>query len=326
MPLHLLHVGFPKAGATFFKAWCAARDDVAFAHGGVGGHASPDTIPTDLYGRDRARLVVTSSERLVMPPEQAYRSGWAPGSEAGDAVQAYADVVRASQEQTCDEVAALFPSAHVLILVRGFRSMLRSMVSQGIKAGVLDAHPSVEAGVGRTPSATQRMVPLLHYDAVVGRYERAFGAARVTVLPYELLRDDREAFVRTLCAATDLPYRPFDPGRLNPSLSPHAMALVPRLSRTVRLATRALPGSWSGRAFGLYQRQLLQSPGLHRALDRAGRVVRAQPVHADVAPEAWVRQTCAGLADGLADRPHFAPYGQEYLWGDGPSDAARPRR
>lgn len=316
-PRHVLHVGYAKAGATFFKAWCASRDDVAFAPGALGGYCTTGDL-LDGLAAGRPRLAVTSDEMLVTGVGPRVREAWLRRSLPAD-VPATASTEREhqraatrrlqrdAQRAACAALHELFPTATVLILVRGFASALASMAAQAIKRGRLP-HP---ATAERERSLAWKAGEL-DYDFVIGLYERAFGAERVVVLPYELLRDDTQAFVRALCRVGGVPYRPFDPGRVNASPPAHALGLLARWSPPVNRGIGRLPAPLVRPAQRTFERMLRR---VHSApwADRLGRALRVAPLPEGLYTEAAVRVAMAGQADATARRPEVAPYAAAYF-------------
>jgi hypothetical protein len=65
-----------------------------------------------------------------------------------------------------------------------------------------------------------------NYDHVIGLYRSAFGDGLI-VLPYELLRDDADAFVRELERRLGLSLCPAPELRLNSALSPEELSWYP---------------------------------------------------------------------------------------------------
>lgn len=302
MPRHILHVGYPKAGATFLKSWSLAHPQVHFAHGGIGGftsieevHQRQDEIPPDV------RCYVTSSEQLVAVRDES-------AVAVHDIDQAAHAIVR-QQEQTCRTLSTLFRGCQVLILTRGYLGMTRSSHSQYLKEGgwewkLDESSLAYMAGL---------WVHYLDYARVTALYEEHFGRENVHVLPYELLRDDRKEFLRALEAVAGADPLDFDPGRLNPSLSPEEQYWYPRISKTVGSIAGHLPGRLGARLRNVYRERLALTGGLRpvvRVLERIhSSGTRSEN---DVLGPEMIRQAFGGLADSLAERPYFDRFTQEY--------------
>src|SRR5688500_13238402 len=122
-PGHLIHIGYPKAGSTFLQNWFRANPQIGYASGGLGGFRSVGHIVKDgATGPRRVRYRATSEEGLSMPrphPEQP------PSLPLGIA-----------QAEVCAMLADLFPDAKILIVTRGFRSMIWSLYAEFVRRGL----------------------------------------------------------------------------------------------------------------------------------------------------------------------------------------------
>jgi Sulfotransferase family len=298
---HLIHIGFAKAGSTFLRSWFAQHPQLAYAPGGVAGfrdvysmvQASASPGPQPLYR-------VTSAEAFATP-----HAGF--GQDSLD----YETIRRTSmpdaQTRACDLLAHLFPTAHILIVTRGFRSMMLSSYSQYLRTGGLDSLATLCALAGAAGAVNQAP---WNYDFVIRLYRRSFGEAKVMVLPYELLRDDARAFLGEIARWLGLADIGVPPGRLNPSLAPSELAWYPRIGRRIR----ALPLGERGRrkAWRLYVRAVLRNR-LKAPIALLQRVRPVPPVNdAVLTPE--LIDGFRGLAAGLRDEPIYRAYARDYLF------------
>lgn len=289
MTRHLIHVGYPKTGSNALRMWFSAHPQIAFGDGAIAGWRSVYDIATGAPGEDRGvAWRVTSGEGLATPHAGI-------GQPRVDYASFQRGEVAAAQARVCADLASLFPGATILIVTRGFRSMLLSSYSQYVRTG------------GRLDFAAfcdEDSEGVWNYDRLVGLYEAAFGADNVIVLPYERLRDDPGGFVAALEARLGL-----DPGRvaiptLNAAVSPAALAWFPRLARRLPapLFRRAAAGA---------------------SLDRLARLLqRLRPLSLPdeaAVPEPVLRRYAA-CAVSLRSRPGFAPYLSDY----GSDQAAAP--
>jgi hypothetical protein len=287
---HLIHIGYPKTGSTFLQRWFATHPQLAFADGGLAGfrdvyalvRACAAPPPADVLYR------VTSSEGLSAPRASA-------GQSQVDFSEGEWDMPSA-QAAACALVAELFPNAVVLIVTRGFRSMILSSYSQYVRAG---------GGADlRELIATSRTTGPWNYDQLIGFYTRTFGAANVIVMPYELLRDDADRFMRTLETRLGLRHVAASPDRVNTALSEVELYWYPRLTRFVR---KHAPR----RVFTAYARAAFTNR-LRLPIRVLQRLRPAAPVSADDLPESHI-EMYRGFADSLRDNPLYAPYASDYL-------------
>jgi hypothetical protein len=275
---HLIHVGYAKSGSSFLRHWFDAHPQIGYRHDQFAGI---ERLSHLARAADGLRLRVTSSEILATP------------TSSPDTPENY----RPTQTTVCDNLAELFPAAHILIVTRGFKSMIMSSYSQYVRSG---GSQTLEEMVRNA----QQDNPW-DYDGLITMYRRRFGHHKVLVLPWELLRDSPGVFVSQIEDRFGLCHLPPPPQRVNRSLSPVEMRWYPKISAAVcrvpggsRLRTRVARWSHNNRLAAPIR--LLQ------------RVAPASPVSIDALPgETW--ESFRGSARVVAADPLFAPYAADYL-------------
>jgi hypothetical protein len=290
---HLLHIGYPKAGSTYLQHWFEAHPQLAYVVGGIAGFRSVYAMAQEsAAGRPDALYRVTSAEALATP-------GLGAGRLAIDYGR-YAEFdMAAAQSRACSMLATLFPSATVLIITRGFRSVIRSALSEYAKSGG-DADVLQLIGTNREHDLTV----VYHYDRLIGEYQRAFGAENVILMPFELLRDDADAFIKTISARLGVEPIAAPATRINEGISPVELYWYPRLTRFARrLPSRRLFEHYVG---------AMQRGRLRPAVAALQRLRPGSPVTADSIPDEFV-EAFRGRAESLRDHPLYAPYSREYL-------------
>jgi hypothetical protein len=298
-PGHLIHVGYPKAGTHFVQRWFNAHPQIHFAAGGFAGYASIQELADTPFTPDGVRWHVTSCESLVAPLVHASTRSVEerPIAVPGEA-----------QEAVCAKLSLLYPEAHILILTRGFRSVLFSGFSQGVKAGH-DAPFSVLQATRDDPDGTGRWA--WNYDHLIAHYRAAF-EGRVIILPYELLRDDPALFVAELAGRLGIDPLVGRTDRLNESLSSEELAWLPAVSGLIRRLP--LPRRARQRLFDAYKKRVGRGglKALARLLQKASPRPAARPelIADEVVDYFRGRATC------LAELPVFDPYRAEYLLDD----------
>jgi hypothetical protein len=300
MQRHLVHVGYPKAGSTTLQAWFESRPEVVFGHDAIGGVTSAAAIASQVAVTDNApRWVVTSSEWLI-------HAGDGPGIPP-------TEPVAARRPRVCARLRTMFGDPTILIVTRGFRSVIASSYSEVLRWGLALSVEEVVSLYQESPAFEGwRVADIFDYDASLRLYADTFGAESVVVLPFELLRDDPRGFLARLEQRLELEPRSEQAPWHNRSLSGAELYWYPRFSRAVERATarlglpgRALRYRCYGRAVG--------SGRLERSADVLSRVLRTPTVNpADEIP-AEVVETCRGCASSLATNPDYAPYAAEYL-------------
>jgi hypothetical protein len=217
------------------------------------------------------------------------------------------------QAEICAQLAAKLPDAHILLLTRGFRSVLVSGYSQYVKSGG-DKDFYVFREID--PEELEHAAHAWDYNSLMDIYRRAF-AGRVIALPYELLREDPTGFVRELETRLDVDHCEVALDRLNPALKPYELRWYPRITR----ALRRLSGRFgsSERLVRWHLRRMGSSPW--RLAARALQLLMpAEPVTEALIAERDV-EFFRGRADVFRDDPAYAAYHAEYLI-SGASEAA----
>ncbi|HEY0153586.1 MAG TPA: sulfotransferase [Longimicrobium sp.] len=302
---HLIHIGYPKAGSTFLQHWFASHPQLAYQPGAIAGFHDVYSIARSAASPQREeRYRVTSFEGLSVPMPDA-------GERVVDYRRTGAVDPATRETRACELLAALFPGAVVLVVTRGFRSMILSRYSQFLRTGGdVELPVLLASALGTADAPPEARIEVEHwdYDALIGKYRAAFGAHGVVVMPYELLRDDPAAFTAALEARLGLDPAPPPPGRVNASLTGEEMAWYPRLARAVRRVPLAsLHRLYAGAAF---------TNRLRLPIRLLQRLRPATPVTAAMIPDAAL-EPFRGVADSLRSDPLYAPYAAEYLWKEG---------
>jgi hypothetical protein len=285
---HLLHVGYPKTGTKFLSRWFGAHPQLAYRTESLAGYRDAhDIVREGVSPRPGVRYRVTSCEGFT-----------APRRDPGGVIVSYDDSVdpAAAQESICSSLATLFPNAHVLIVTRGFRAMILSSFSQYVRSG---GDATLEELIAHPPVADP-----WDYDRVVGLYRQAFGDDKVMAVPYELLRDDADRFLRTIEEWLGLSHCIVPPDRVNTSLSPVEMYWYPRVTHAV---CRLPIGSTLKRVY-LHGAFVNRFRGVIAMLQR---LRPGTPVTADAIPDHLVA-AYRGKARMLCDNPLYAPYARDY--------------
>jgi hypothetical protein len=281
---HLIHIGYAKSGSSFLRRWFAGHPEIAYLpnrFAGIGQFA-------DLVGEAAGiRLRVTSSEILASP--RLPRGDPQPGAFS------------AAQAHVCGALAELFPTAQILIVTRGFRSMIMSSYSQYVRSGGSKSLQEVAGDAYREDP--------WDYDALVGMYRARFGDGNVIVLPWELLRDDPERFVEQIESRFGLGHCPPPPQRVNRSLSPAEMRWYPRLAAAI---AKAPVGPRIGKRLARGFARMSHKNRLAGAVRLLQRVAPAPPVGLDTLHPDMI-EGFRGKARCLAAEPLFVPYAADYL-------------
>jgi hypothetical protein len=296
-PVHLIHIGYAKAGSTFLQRWFELHPEIGYAPGGLAGYPNVwEVARLACEPGPQPRCRVTSAEQLGAP--------YPTSGSLAHHERSFMPAELEDEQRVCTELARLFPTAHVLLVTRGFLGLIASSHSQHVReAATVDFHDA------RRAAPPEGLARVLDYDQLIRTYRAAFGD-RLLVLPYELLRDDPDAFFGRLQRRLDLTTPGPMPGRENPSLSGAELHWYPRLSRLVlglpvpaRFRQR-VADEWTA----LTRRNALAP--LIRVLER---VLRTTPVDPYAIEKDFLIDGFAGKAECLRDAPDYAPYQHDYL-------------
>jgi Sulfotransferase family len=238
----LVHVGYHKTGSTWLQLHVFRSKELGFALCGGGRKVKRHiVVPHDLaFEPSRCR------QRFVSRFEREIETGLVPVLSAerlcGDVGFGAYDSVRLA-----DRLAATFPEAKVLIVIREQRSMVFSTYQQYVRRGGM---LPLERYLNR-PASHEWAHPwpcdLRHfeYDLLIAHYHQLFGRANVLVLPYELFRRDAVDFIRRIIAFAGASGHVDAERRLpvgevsNPSVPVGTVALKRYLNYVVREQTNA---------------------------------------------------------------------------------------
>jgi hypothetical protein len=126
-------------------------------------------------------------------------------------------------EAIANRLAAVFPDARVLLVIREQTSMLVSIYKQYVKKGgpaSLRQYLNVPSGAGRIPVFN---LDFWEYHRLIGYYQGLFGTENLLVLPYEMLKAQPRTFLERIGEFLGVPAT--RSGFQQENVSPSALAL-----------------------------------------------------------------------------------------------------
>ncbi len=195
----ILYIGFPKTASTFIRGFLEFHPDVHVDQRAQAYITAPDRISLaddEAAAISKARCYVSMAEKIA---EGVVFEGDFPWREImfdATATDRLPGRLEVSPNHWARALAGRFPEAKVLIAIRDQIDWLGSAYRYYVSQLATDRRSFLD--FCETPKG---MVLLRagHYDLTIGAYRRAFGADRVAVLRYEALREDRSAFLASLC-------------------------------------------------------------------------------------------------------------------------------
>src|ERR1043165_717810 len=214
-----LHLGMPKTGTTFLQTSCFPflcglryNDSSLISLPDKIAYTNPAFLELESLKLEVARIVNGLCDKLLISHERLF----------GNMLKNFWDH---SYITGC--LQQLFPDARIILVVRKQDELVESIYKQSLQSGYYQGLNSFlnyrknefrESGdyLGQ-PNLDINQLDLHRY---VQRYVSTFGRSNLLVLPYELLRSDRTAFLDKLFAFLEIdPFYPPPNGRENRSYS-----------------------------------------------------------------------------------------------------------
>jgi hypothetical protein len=190
----LIHIGYHKTGSSWLQRFLfSAKARAGFTAFGKGREGPINTLIVSPNALDFDPE--TARTRFAELVEGAQRDGFTP-VVSSERLSGHPMSGGYDSKELAKRLAAVFPDARVLIVIREQRDMVLSTYRQYVKAG----------GAWRLaqfldpPVDTRVRVPLYDpahfaYHRLIRTYQRLYGEERVLVLPYEMFRSEPVPFV-----------------------------------------------------------------------------------------------------------------------------------
>ncbi|MBW8010815.1 MAG: hypothetical protein FVQ83_06165 [Chloroflexi bacterium] len=307
MSKFILHIGYAKAGSTFLQNWFQIHPQLQFTPMGIAGFSSVIDISVKAIfdAKPAPKYYVTSHESIS--------TGMAIGNDfvnlefiVLESQNKDKKEVRRNQARICETLHRIFPDSQVIIVTRGFESILLSSYSEYIKrGGGLDLETFLEY---------YRIfnVQWLDINHLINLYGEAFGEANLIVLPYELLRDNQSKFLSFLEQRLEIDHCEVDPGNPNPSLNPDELFWYTKMTKFGITPLAKLLGKKAG--YALYRKYILHIvlPNRLRSFIRLPTLFLGERKVSDkIPPEHLDEYKARGTI--LARNPFYTDYLSDYL-------------
>lgn len=218
----LLHIGYHKTGTTWLQRHVFGDPGSGFSQ--MGG--AQRLIAVNAFDF-RPKRIRKQMERKM---GQAHSQGLLPvlSSERLSGEPHFGGY---DSELIADRLAAVFPNARILIVVREQTSMFLSIYKEYIRRGGAASLRQYLATPTDGYWLPQFRFEFLEYHRLIGHYQDVFGAENVMVLPYELLRTQPDTFLGQIGEFVGV--RPAHPWirPVNVSLSAFALGLKRHANR-----------------------------------------------------------------------------------------------
>ncbi|MGB3238363.1 MAG: hypothetical protein WBB29_08710 [Geitlerinemataceae cyanobacterium] len=188
----LIHIGYPKAASTWLQ-------NVVFSDEKAGFFA-PWGLPS---GEATEQFVIANAFKFSAEnARQAFTAGLAEAQRRNLVPVISQETLIGSQIRGCywgkevaDRMAATFPDAKILMVIREQKATILSSYREHIKMGETTTLDRFIGAYDRKPGfGPPCQLDYLEYDRTIAYYHNLFGAENVLVLPFELLRHNLQDF------------------------------------------------------------------------------------------------------------------------------------
>lgn len=192
-----IHIGYPKTASTWLQQIVFNNENLGFS--APWGGQSPEAIEQFVI-TDGFHFSVESVRQIFEPGlQEARRKGLIPvmshESLAGNQIKG-----SYWGKEIADRIHAVFPNAHIFLVIREQKSMVLSSYREHIKkGGTKTIQQFIGAGAKKSGFAPLCRLAYLEYDLLINYYYNLFGESNILILPFEFLKQDKQAFVKKNC-------------------------------------------------------------------------------------------------------------------------------
>jgi hypothetical protein len=292
----LIHIGYIKSGSTYLQRWFEKHPAMFYKFKAITGFYGTHDI--SWYAESAETMhecFVISSEHLSVWKSDSDIVGMRNGLKKYD--------IKAYQEKLRDTLFAIYPSAKILIVTRGYTSLFQSFYSQYLAiGGTYDFE-------GLLKSMWENFPDLFDYSHVINLYREKFGD-NVIVLPYELLRTDPHAFTGIIEKRMGIQntYQ-FTSEKINAALDRKLLRAYRKLSNIIYRSVKPFPYKVQRALYGYYIMQLHRH-NIDFLLKFMARVINKEE---GMQGMDGVLKALEGKAEVLRTEELYQPYLKEYL-------------
>ncbi len=250
----LIHIGFGKAGSTFIQDWFRKHPELLYEYfEGIAGFRNVTEISKSVIeGKlEKIKYFVTSD---VMLSAAWNTFDWNFAQGVFELKSISGEQIRSRQTEVCKTIYEIFPRSKILVITRGYSSILKSAYSEYIKAG---GHLDFK-------SFLINCEHILHYSLdinyLVNLYSEYFGKDNVIVMPFEFLCEDQYKFISILEGKLNLTHAEIELRKLNPALNEKEIVGLRSFSKQLLVPlTKKLPNKIAKYIYAQFYKNLGRS-------------------------------------------------------------------
>jgi len=287
----VIHIGFPKSGSSFIQNYFLNHPNVYYRQSAFKVYRKNGTITKEILPNG-----ITDAQTLVLSEEQL--SVWGGNIKInGKEFKDYG--IREHQKKIANELHCIFPNAKILIVTRGFDTLIPSLYSQYISVGGV---MSLKDFLNTEQSV---FTSFYNYDYIMSLYIEVFGHENVLILPYELLKDNHTLFLKKIEDYCQIEHFDYSNKNVNMSISNEYVPVFIKLSKIVSLFLKIFPPKYQSFLYKNYgyilfrYKEKLSSKSKIRSLTNEELYKITLPLK--------------GTTDKLIELEIFKPYSNHYI-------------
>lgn len=292
----LIQIGYPKTGSTYLQEWFRQHPAILYQGKSVAGFY--DSWEIERYVQEPGNQHQYFAIKLSAIGVRGGNVHRMISSDFAD------NRIREYQQNLSVTLHRLFPGGKVLIVTRGFASMLSSLYTEYIVSGGTLPFDRFYA------QYQKGILKAYDYDALVTTFRSVFGTENVIVLPYELLRDNPARYTELIAERLGIADRFYLPeARINASPDKKYLKANLKLSNLAYKAIRPFPAAWQRRLYGVYTGMLNKKKN-HGLVRRIASFLK-EGVEVEVTAE--MLEAFKGMGEALKSEPLYGNYSRDYL-------------
>ncbi len=233
----IIHIGYPKSGSTFLQKYFLEHPDIHYDSSIFNEYKKSGEINRELLSVDLEKSFTVFSEEQI--------SVWG-GREKIDGQQFFDFGIKDHQKKVASDLFDLFPQAKVLIVVRGYDSLLQSLYSQYVSVGGILKWDDFLKSIQLT------FPQFYDYNYLISIYYELFGRENTLVLPFEMLKNSHTEFLCQLESFFGIRRYDFSGDELNKSIQDFQIDKFLRLSSIVSKFLKILPAKYNRKVYSAY--------------------------------------------------------------------------
>jgi hypothetical protein len=212
-----IHIGVPKAGSTYLQKYLELRPEIYHNWMDLADYPLHHIIDEEITEKGKNTIRVFSQESLSTPLVALDRIKLTPQTEK----------IKGARYDVALKLKSMFPDAEILLVLRNYKEIIPSIYSELLVMGLtLDKDQFLKKfGVF--------ILELYHYEHIIQIYEEVFGKEKLTIIPFEMLKEDSDNFQKFLADYFRIDHHNVIIDRENKGISDH-MVLHVRYRNIIR--------------------------------------------------------------------------------------------